>query len=762
MRRSNLPVPASHDSSALPAVFDRSLFDPYGEVREVKLREYWRIVWKYRLLLGLITGASVIVALLLAFTATPLYTAQTKLRIGVYEPTLSAAKIEDLLTERSKDNTYFETQVQEIRSLSLADRVLGDTTVKPAFQAEREGGFFAGIFGHKEPTIDPISGYRSPVANLKRYLEMITVEPLRRTSLVTIKATAKSPTTAALLANKHAENYVEWIRDSRIQQQAQGLKFLKAQAEELREKVADLEREMADYAEANSIVAINKDENITVQKMADLNKLLTEATAKRIELENNYKQSVVSLEGAGTGYEDPTSQQLRSDLAKFESEYRLLSEKFTPSYPKMQQLAAQIGSLKSALKNQRSQIAEGLKSKMEAAIKEEGTLKEELERQKSQAYELSKRSVQYNILNRELTASRDLLQNVLKEIKETGLSAQSKASNASIVDLAVTPSAPSYPRKMVFLVIGLVVGVIIGLASAFVLSYLDNSIRTPEDLSTTLRLPCLGVVPSFDLEGVSSRRRALPAPQTTATSGDEAEDPSLPVIAFVRDPKSLASEAYRTIRTAVLLSQAGEPPRSMLVTSAQSSEGKTTSAVNLAASLASAGGTIALIDADLRRPSVSRYFGIERNQAGLVDVITGQLAVEDVILRDSFRRIDVIPSGKIPPNPAELLGSPEMKAIIDHLCTTHDYVIIDSPPILPVTDSVILSRFVDGVVMVVKGASTPRKLVQDARDKLFAIGARFLGVILNDVDVTSGDYYYYNRYYHNYHTDEDHSEKVAV
>lgn len=772
MRDNNLPLELQ--PRTVPAL-NGALYGDLEQPEEAKLREYWMVLWKYRVLVGIITTTFVIGALLLAVTLTPKYTATSTIKISAYEPTLMSSRSDDMLLERSKDQTYFETQVQEVSSLSLADRVLEDQQVRNYMQEKRSGGVFSWLKGmvatpEIEP-VDPVAGYQTPVKYLKAYLEKISVEPVRRTSLVIIKATAENAKIAALMANKHAESYVDWVRDSRIQQQSQGLKFLRAQADELREKVADLEREMADYAEANSIVAINKDENITAQKMSQLNKLLTDATAKKIEAENNYKGALEALQGSGTAFEDETSRALRSDLAKLEAEYRQLGEKFTAEYPRMQQLGAQIAALKGSMKTQRSQIVIGLKSKAEAAAQEEKNLKEELERQTSQAFDLSKRQVQYNILNRELTASRDLLQSILKQIKETGLSVESNSSNVSIVDMATVPTSPSFPRKNIFALLGLLLGGSLSLIVIFTLNYLDNSVRTPEDLNNALKLPCLGVVPSFELDSVSMspmlEKKLLEAyakgkedeeDESVGISNLPVQTPKEPGITFLKDPKSLASESYRTIRTAVLLSQAGEPPRTLLVTSAQSAEGKTTSSVNLAASLASAGGKVCILDADLRRPSVGKYFSLEDNLPGLVEVITGQATIDEVSRDDVVQRITVIPSGKIPPNPAELLGSREMVQIIDELASKYDYVLIDSPPILPVTDSVILSRYVDGVIMVVKGSSTPRKVAKDAKERLLSVGARMLGVILNDVDVTSGDYYYYNRYYHKYHREEPTSQ----
>lgn len=733
---------------------------------EAQLREYWRVVYKYRRIIIGIAALAVLLALVYAFTATPRYSAESKIRISTYEPVLTATKIEDMLQQKSKEANYFETQIEEIRSYSLADRVLEDPAIRNAFESKPKAGLLTRLFSFLKseeeqiPQFDSLSPYKAPIPIIRRYLETIEVKPIRRTSLVVIRATTTNPVLSALIANKHGLSYIDWMRSNRIEQQSRGLVFLRGQADELREKVAGLEREMAEYAEANSIVAVNKDENITAQKMSQLNKLLTEVTAKRIESENLWKEAEASLSSSSAGFDDVSTQTLRSELAKLEGEFQQMSSKFTPSYPRMQQLAAQIQAVKDSIMAQRRQIVMGLKAKAAAALQEENNLKEELEQQKSRTFELTKKEVQYNVLNRELTTSRELLENVLKQIKETSLAVESNSSNVSVVDSASPPKSPSYPRKSFVLFFGLVCGAGVGLTLAFLINYLDNTVRTPEQMVEQIQLPSLGVVPSFALE--RGPAAGAQQPQTPPRRSDDAKEillineaqAHLPVV-YVHAPKSLAAEAYRTIRTGILLSRAGQPPRTILVSSAQSSEGKTTSSVNLAASLASAGGRVVLIDADLRRPSLSKHFSLDPNLPGLVDVITGQRDVRDVYIKDLVRRVTVIPSGRIPPNPAELLGSLEMASLLDTLSAEFDYVLIDSPPVLPVTDSVILSRYVDGVILVVKGGFTPRRVINDAKNRLRAVGANILGAVLNDVDVTNGDYYYYNRYYHSYYQTEE-------
>lgn len=783
--KSNLPGTPIRTLPALASDRPVSADIPVSPDQEPELRRYLKVLIKYRMVVAVVIVAAILLALIYAVTRTPIYVAGSKVRISTYEPILTATKIEDMLQEKSKDTNYLQTQLEEMKSYSLADQVLDDPAVRSAMEKNRRRGLGwspLSWFSASTRTDDEqytVGPYRNPVALLKEYLDAIAVQPVRRTSLVTIQASSPSAEYAALFANKHAENYIEWVRRTRIEQQSRGLRFLRAQADELREKVADLEREMADYAESHSIVALNKDENITVQKMSQLNQLLTQATARRIETQKIYEESLKEFGNSGGGFEDTASQTMRSELARLESEYGELSAKYTPEYPRMKQLRAQIAEMKSAVQRSRQQSIIALKSRAESALEEERQLREELELQKSQAFELSKKQVQYNVISREVQSSRELLENVLRQIKETSLAVESNATNVSVVDFAAVPENPAYPRKRMLVLGGALAGVLLGIGLAFLLNYLDNTLRTPEDLSALLQIPSLGVVPSFSIEpsvlplpGGSASGGAGAASGGGPTSKDRAardtspitlgeEDAELPIV-YLNDPKSLASEAYRTIRTGILLSQAGEPPRVILVSSAQSSEGKTTSSINLAVSLASAGGQVVIMDCDLRRPSLSKHFRLEGSRPGVVEILTGQCSVDESLITGLVKRLSIIPSGCIPPNPAELLGSHEMAVLIDELAERFDYVIIDSPPVLPVTDSVLLSRFADGVVLVVRGGATPKKVALDAKKRLEAIGARILGAVLNDVDLTSGDYYYYNRYYYSYYRRPGTGEQQAA
>ncbi|MCB0329192.1 MAG: polysaccharide biosynthesis tyrosine autokinase [Bdellovibrionales bacterium] len=786
------PIRAVPAQSSLPSTnfqTDSQLYgNPYEEedqgiLGESSLYDYWLVVYKYRILIVASTIAATLLATLYAFLVTPLYTATSKIRIGTYEPILAATSVEGIYQEQTKEANYLGTQIEQITSFTVGDRVLRDDNIRQALDAPQSESFWGMLFGGEQqssiPEVRTDEGlvYEHDVGLIKGYLGMVGVSPVRRTSLVEISATSPSASLSSRIANVHAREYREWLRESHVQQRSDTLQFLREQADELRQKVSSLERELADYAEKHSIVAVNKDENITAQRMSQLSTLLTEVTAKRIEAENVFEKAKDLNTENSAGYDDSTALQMRSELGKLQAEYGMLIEKFTPEYPKVKQLKAQMDRLEQGVREQREQIISGLRSKAIALQLEEDRLRDELEQQKSKTFELAKKQVQYNVLLRELESSRELLQNVLRQSKESALAIEGNPSNVSIVDYAVVPRVPSYPKKSLLLMAGFCIGIGLGIGIAFLLNHLDNTIRSPELLTQVTGLPNLGLVPSFE-----SEQLALGAPVPSSkkphggdpkVGGDGDNLPSLsegalsPLqggvphpITFLAAPKSLASEAYRTIRTGILLSQAGEPPRSILVTSSHSSEGKTTSAMNLAASLSSSGGRVVVIDCDLRRPSLMRYFDLEPGLPGLVEVITGSRELDSVKIDNLIKRITIIPAGSIPPNPAELIGSLEMKRILEQLREQYDFVIIDSPPILPVTDSVVLSRYVDGAVLVVKGGATPRRLVRDAVGRLKAVGTRVLGTILNDVDFQGADYHYYNRYYTSYYK-RDEEEAAA-
>lgn len=757
-------------------------------------QDYIRVASKYRWLIAIVSFLTIFFTLIYSLLATPMYDAEAILKIGTYAPLLPGASIEDSLQQQTREIDYMNTQVRELQSLPLADRVLSDEPLGKQIvdYLDRQSGvlgvfepFIRLAFHSKDSSVEELkpreTSYSFPVGKLQKYLNMIYVTPVRKTSLVKVTVTASDPALAASIANSHTASFIDFVRDTRQKHTLENLVFLKTQAEELAEKVAVAERNLAAYAEENAIVSVNKDENIVVRRMSELNQLLTDATAKRIKAETLYKEAESGSGLNSTAFDDPSIQSMRVALKEAESEYAMLSRKFTPSYPKMVQLKAKVDALKENLSEQRQQAVRGLKAEFEASHESEKTLQEQLEIQKSKAFELSRREVQFNIMKREYDSLRDLHQAILRQLKEAQISSESSGSNITIAEPAAIPTTASSPRIKINLLVALCIGPLLGIGLAIVLESLDNTLKNPEDVQRSLNLPTLGIIPIFTLDDDHPASRSpvsryslldsqsKDADERTATGNDSTPDvglvptatfPNLPEgaerqLIAATSPRSVTSEAFRTVRTALLLSSADNPPKVVLVTSGKKSEGKTTLVSNLAITLAQMGSKTLLIDADLRRPAVHKTFSIDESNPGLVELLTHQKPLDAVINTTSIENLFIIPVGSTPPNPAELIGSKTMAALIDQLAKEYDYVLIDTPPVLPVTDAVMLSRAVDGVLLVVRGQDTHRRIARDAASRLEAVGAKILGVVLNDVDLKSGDYHYYYKETYSYYYGED-------
>ena len=752
------------------------------------LQDYFRIFLTYRWLVLSVSFITLALSLLYSFLATPMYTAETKVKIGTYSPSVTGAEFEDILRQQTQEQDYLQTQIELLSSYSLVDKVLTegglDQDLKHYFS--RKTAFFSitepllKLFskaGPAAPQVKTEGDYHHPQSVIRGYLDLVSIIPVRKTSLVRVSVTTADPLLSAKIANAHAQAFIELVRSERQQNTVESLVFLKSQAEELADKVALAERNIAAYAEENAIVSVNKDENIVVRRMGELSDLLTQATAVRIKAESAYNEAKSGSGLSSTSLDDEAISRLRSSLKEAEAEYAMLSEKFKPGYPRMVQLNARITDLKQNLKEQRTQAISALQAQYNASVQNEEELKRQLEIQKSKAFDLSRREVQFNIMKREYDSLKDLHQSVLRQLKESQMTSESRGTNINVIDRAAVPLDHSSPKRLFNALAALIFGPLLGFALAFVIEALDNTVKTPDQVQDLLQLPVLGVVPAFTGEDLAREavepNLLIPNFVSGSDSSQADEDaspspyagfltppsapvepplfPPAPVIqlsnAFVTlgAPQSIASESFRAIRTGILLSSADRPPRVILITSAKKSEGKTTLAANLAITLAQSSHKTLLIDADLRRPSVSRHFGIDPETPGLVDCLTGQKDAAQVVYPSGVDNLFVIPSGPKPPNPAELIGSRTMAEVLSRFSEDYQYVLIDTPPVLPVTDAVVLSRIVDGVVLVVRGQDTQKQVAKDAASRLRQVGAKVLGVVLNDVNVRSGHYYYYYR-----------------
>ncbi|MGH9711157.1 MAG: polysaccharide biosynthesis tyrosine autokinase, partial [Candidatus Acidiferrales bacterium] len=437
---------------------------------------------------------------------------------------------------------------------------------------------------------------------------------------------------------------------------------------------------------------------------------------------------------------------------------------FGPKYPKVQRLKAEEDDVQNQVDNAKQGMIHQIDTDYRETQTREALLERDLNRQEILADNMAQKSVEYNLLKHDAESNKALYDGLLQKLKEAGISAGLRSSNIRVVDPALVPSTPARPQKSRNILLALLVGIVGGVGLAFLREYLDNTVKSPEDILTLTGLPSLAVVPVF-ANGNGNRSLA----RISGQAGKDANgaDPRVELISL-QQPKSVISEAFRALRTSLLLSQPDHPPQVILVTSPLPREGKTTSAANLAVTLAQLGDRTLLIDCDLRKPGVRRALNLPNGHGqdiGLSSYLAGVLPLNDVIVpHPAIPNLDAITTGPIPPNPADLLSSHRMSEAIEDLRHRYKFIVMDSPPIMAATDAVILSAVVDGVLLVVWSCETPKEAFSRTRDLLSAVKGRLLGVILNAVDSGAPDYYYSYRYYpysYGYGEDEEGDLKAS-
>jgi succinoglycan biosynthesis transport protein ExoP len=418
---------------------------------------------------------------------------------------------------------------------------------------------------------------------------------------------------------------------------------------------------------------------------------------------------------------------------------------YGPNYPKVQRLAAQQKELDEDLAKARKTATESVQQDYNTAQSRVELLQEALDKQKAQANDLAEKLVQYHILQHDAESNKQLYDGLLQKLKEAGITAGLRSSNIRVVDPALAPSYPSRPQKGRNILLGLLVGLVGGVGLALLREYLDNTVKSPDDIEALTGLPSLAVVPSMPgLNGHDKRlSRLAREANLQGASGSRVE-----LLSYMQ-PKSQISEAFRALRTSLLLSQADHPPQVILVTSALPREGKTTAAVNLAVTLAQLGDRTLLMDSDLRKPGIRRALNLTMGKdVGLSSYLAGVSSLDEVMMpHPTISNLVALTTGPVPPSPADLLSSHRMREGIAELRRRFKFIVIDSPPIMAATDAVILSALTDGVLLVVRSGTTPKEAFTRTRDLLAAVKCRLLGVVLNAVDSSAPDYYYSYRYY---------------
>jgi succinoglycan biosynthesis transport protein ExoP len=783
--------PAGTPFPAGTAQFTSGVYDAeYSEIPRRSLRDYLRVLYKYRWLAATCFGLTVGIAVLLTVLTPRLYTAATRLQVsrqGQIQLQLSenVLNVEDSDRNVNGVSSFLATQVAALKSRDLAERVIrgqrlaqNEAFLHPG--AERGGLFSVGAglltslrprgWERNAPSMPErhgeISGDIDP-GLLDRYMAYLAVTDVRGTDLIEVRFTTPNPSLAAFLTAAHTQAYMEANDEARLATDVTAKDFLGQQLRESREKVENAEAALRRFGTEHPNVAVNQEQKLVGQKISELTSLLTKAEGNRVTLESRFGFLTEPKADAQSYFLDkPGVQKLHLALLDLKAQRAGLGNRLGPNHPQMIEIGEQEGELARQLTAEVGHEVDAVRARFDAAKGREEALRKKLGHLEESAIGLRDLGARYDLLKNDVDTTAQLHQTLLKQQMETAVNSALVASNIRVIERAEVPKKPSKPNVPMNLMLGVIAGLVFGLGATFVSEHFDNSVKSSEEVEGLLQLPALATIPNFALARRSPAMRAIadhadgngkialrkegrmPPPTQNGFSRD---------LVVVNEPLSPVAEAFRALRTAVLFSTPDAPPKVILVTSAGASEGKTVSSLNLASALAESGSRVLLIDVDLRKPACHRALGV-RNDRGLSSYLAGQADLKSVTHVFTSPKLSFIPAGPTPPNPAELVGSARMRDTLEALRDHYDFLVIDSPPVLPVTDAVVLSREADGVLMVVKGHDTPRELIKRARDQLMQANAHLLGAVVNNVDMGWGDLYFYNRYYGYYrHAAEEHA-----
>jgi len=733
-----LPFDVSPNSSFNTAEIVAS----YDRLRGPGFLDYWRIIKKRR---WLITGVFLVVVLTAALVIsimTPIYTAETTLLIDPVDR--QVVNIKQVISEPQslEEHDYYPTQYEMLKSRSLIARVIRDQTLygHPAFRkyTTASGSGFLGWSENLFSSADAVSNGTYPKLT-KIYLERILeIKPLKNSRMVTISISTPDRELSARLANAHAAAYIDETLNIRSKANKDALRFLTARLGDLKSRLQNSEVALNNFRRQRGIVSLDEKENTIVNRLADLNKSLTEAEVERISLEAQAalirSRQYHSLPAV---INNSLIQNLKNQLSQLDAEYANLDTLYTQAHPKMIQLKAQIEETRRKLEKEVVSVVGGIESAYLGSLAKERNLRDAAERQKSVALNLKDAAVEYAVLAREVDTNRQLYDNVFHRVKEIGVSTELNASNVTVIDGAVPPIKPSKPKVWLYLLVSAFVGLTGALGLALFREYLDNTLQTPEDIERYLHLPSLAAIPDF------SRLNGQTLPEKIAAELLPVPSKFRNQLLISQHPHSIISEAYSMLQTSILFSRAGDPPRTILFASANPGEGKTVTVLNTGIALARTGAFVLIIDADLRSSRCHKLLGLEIEQ-GLTEVLTGQEDVYNVMQPTGIDFLSLLASGMTPEAPAALLGSSKMQSLLMEMRTDFAFILIDSSPIMPVTDAVRLATLVDGVILVVNSQTTPNHVVKEAYNRLSYARANILGVLLNQVDMNDqkiSDYY---------------------
>lgn len=746
-------VPSEAPSGAAP-VMDAGYPPPVMlpvRGRTPHLRHYVKIVLKRRWMVGTLFLAVSVGTGIYNYTATSVYAARVKLLIEAGEPNYISFRE---VVEEKKGLDYYQTQYDLLKSRSLALKTIKTLKLDNGLPAANNRSLMsyvylplnwvADLFTKKENVSPapqtPVAAEASRDARaIDSLLSALTVSPVRNSRIVNLVVESLDPQLAMQVANAHARGFIEQNTEFKFTTAKEATDWLGDRLAEQKKLVEDAEAALQRYREQHDVIPAEDSDNIVVQKLTQLNSSLTEAKTNRLTKEAYYTQLQAvqndpsALDSFPDVLKNTAIQSKRDQLATLRRQEQDMAQvrQLGPVHPDLVKVRKDIADLDRQLQMDIANVVRLVKADYDGALAQERNLMDALETQKRDVLSMSREGIPFGVLKREAESTRAIYQKLLEQAKQTGVSNQLRTTNVRVVDLAELPRSPARPDRRGNMATGLLAGLALGLVMALFFEYLDDRIKTPEELTDELGLPSLGLLPLVR--------------KTDTVSG-------YPLLSDASSTK--LKEAFRTLRTNVIFSSAEPGSRSLVITSTGPSEGKTLVASNLAIALAEAGLKVLLIDADMRRPKQHDVFGLKR-EPGLSDLLVGSAKASEAVRKTSTANLWVLPAGRIPPNPAELMGSARFDEFFRSLKEHFDWVLIDTPPVMVVSDASVVAHKVTGVVFVVGAEMVSKSAAATALAQLENGRARVIGGVLNRVDIDRNPYYYsqyYRKEYSDYYT----------
>ncbi len=730
----------------LPSVDYREIIPPAPE-EEIHLRDYLDVLIRRKWVVIIFLLVTFFSTAVFTLTSTPLFVGKGVIKTSASEGRLT--NFEDIQKVALKSMEFQETQVRLLKSeqmsLRIADKL--DLRNKALFnpeiaaEEEKETSFGDLIrqtlssirnfirFSSDEDTENSVNeeGKQRLLVDgiVKKLQKNLNISPVRNSELIEITYESPDAQLAAQIVNTAMDEFINMHLDSNIASSKTAAKFLDKQIKSAQIKLEKSEKELNNFSRKAGLVSMDPKLNLIMRQLEELNDALAKARAERIGKEALYQQAISEDNQNLTQIlQDDLIKDLKSQNATLQAEYQDLSTTFKPAYPKMQQLRAKMEDIEQRIAAEKQRIIDSIKNDYEAAEKKQQYLQIKAEEQKKLAIDLNDKATQYKILLREVETNKSIYQSLLQRSKEVEASLGAAVTNLQIIDRARIPLYPAKPKVRRNLLLGLLLGMFGGVGMAFLLEYLDDTIKNPDELINRFHIPVLGLIP-FDKEHEEDRRAMA--------------------LTYYNFPRSPVAESIRTAITSIELSAAEQPPKTILITSVLPGAGKSTLSSNTALSYLSSGERCLIIDADLRKPSLHKVFGTDSKDIGLSSVLSGMNTLQEVICKTEYEGLDFIPSGPLPPTPAELIASSRMRKLLKSVSEHYSHIILDGPPYQGFAEILVLANMVDGLILVTVEGDTPRDGVKHFRRSVLNVGGRIIGAVVNKAGRHKG-YGSYSKY----------------